>query len=220
MAITKATASSIAPAVKGDLVAGSATNDAAVLTVGANDTVLTADSTQTTGLKWATPSSGGMTLISTTSCTGTNVVLSSIPGTFTNLQIIIDDFAPTAAAKLEVRYNNQGGTTHQSAFFNLGSTSFANPTSKTSQARLTDSNLRLGNTESRLFMNIPLYSSADNQKKITQFHLAGQNTSNQDTQSMGFIMFQQNDTAITQLDFFWDTGTTWSAGTAYLYGVK
>jgi hypothetical protein len=59
MPITKATASSIAPAAKGDLVAGSATNDAAVLTVGANDTVLTADSTQATGLKWAAASAGG-----------------------------------------------------------------------------------------------------------------------------------------------------------------
>jgi hypothetical protein len=58
MAITKATASSIAPAAKGDLVAGSATNDAAVLTVGANDTVLTADSSTATGLKWAAASSG------------------------------------------------------------------------------------------------------------------------------------------------------------------
>jgi hypothetical protein len=55
MAITKATASSIAPAAKGDLVAGSATNDAAVLTVGANNTVLTADSSEATGLKWQAP---------------------------------------------------------------------------------------------------------------------------------------------------------------------
>ena len=53
MAISKATASSIAPAAKGDLVAGSATNDAAVLAVGADDTVLTADSAEATGLKWA-----------------------------------------------------------------------------------------------------------------------------------------------------------------------
>jgi hypothetical protein len=59
MAITKATASSIAPAAKGDLVAGSATNDAAVLTVGANDTVLTADSSTATGLKWAAAAGGG-----------------------------------------------------------------------------------------------------------------------------------------------------------------
>jgi hypothetical protein len=61
MAITKATASSIAPAAKGDLVAGSATNDAAVLTVGANDTVLTADSSTATGLKWAAAASGSTT---------------------------------------------------------------------------------------------------------------------------------------------------------------
>jgi len=57
MAITKATASSIAPAAKGDLVVGSGTNDAAVLAVGTNDYVLTAASGETTGLKWAAPSS-------------------------------------------------------------------------------------------------------------------------------------------------------------------
>lgn len=58
MAITKATASSIAPAAKGDLVVGSATNDAAILSVGSNDQILVADSAEATGLKWATPASG------------------------------------------------------------------------------------------------------------------------------------------------------------------
>lgn len=55
MAITKATASSVAPAAKGDLVVGSGTNDAAVLAVGTNGHILTADSAQSTGLKWAAP---------------------------------------------------------------------------------------------------------------------------------------------------------------------
>jgi len=55
MAITKATASSIAPAAKGDLVVGSATNDASILAVGTNDYVLTAASGEATGLKWAAP---------------------------------------------------------------------------------------------------------------------------------------------------------------------
>lgn len=58
MPITKATASSIAPAAKGDLVVGSATNDASVLAVGSANQVLTVDSSTSTGLKWAAPASG------------------------------------------------------------------------------------------------------------------------------------------------------------------
>ena len=55
---------------KGDLVAGTGADTFAKLTVGANDTVLTADSSTATGLKWATPSSGasykGVSLYNTT----------------------------------------------------------------------------------------------------------------------------------------------------------
>lgn len=40
---------------KGDLAAGTGADTAAKLTVGANDRLLIADSTQTTGLRWATP---------------------------------------------------------------------------------------------------------------------------------------------------------------------
>jgi hypothetical protein len=40
---------------KGDLIAGTAADTSAVLTVGANDTILMADSGQTTGLKWVAP---------------------------------------------------------------------------------------------------------------------------------------------------------------------
>jgi len=53
MAITKATASSVAPAAKGDLVVGSATNDASILAVGTNGYTLVADSAQTQGLAWS-----------------------------------------------------------------------------------------------------------------------------------------------------------------------
>lgn len=43
---------------KGDLLVGTADNVIAILAVGANATVLTADSTQTLGVKWATPAAG------------------------------------------------------------------------------------------------------------------------------------------------------------------
>ena len=44
---------------KGDLLPGTADNTIGTLTVGANGTVLTADSAEATGMKWATPSGGG-----------------------------------------------------------------------------------------------------------------------------------------------------------------
>ena len=52
----------LATTAKGDLVAGSGASTAAVLTVGANNTVLTADSSTATGLKWATAGGGGKVL--------------------------------------------------------------------------------------------------------------------------------------------------------------
>ncbi len=47
---------------KGDIIAASAADTPARLAVGANDTVLTADSSTATGLKWATPAGGGKVL--------------------------------------------------------------------------------------------------------------------------------------------------------------
>jgi hypothetical protein len=74
---------------KGDIIAATAADTVARLAVGANDTVLTADSSTATGLKWATPSSGGMTLLSTTSLTGATTTISSISGAYNNLFAVI-----------------------------------------------------------------------------------------------------------------------------------
>jgi hypothetical protein len=52
MPITKATSNAVAPAAKGDLVVGNATNDSGVLAVGTANQVLTVDSSTATGLKW------------------------------------------------------------------------------------------------------------------------------------------------------------------------
>jgi hypothetical protein len=62
---------------KGDIIAATAADTVSRLAVGANNTVLTADSTTATGLKWATPSAGGggkvLQVVQATSNTSTTV---------------------------------------------------------------------------------------------------------------------------------------------------
>ncbi len=89
MPITKATASSIAPAAKGDLVVGSATNDASVLAVGSANQVLTVDSSTATGLKWAAPASSSLTWTLRKIYTVSNSTINSIAYNGSNLYVAV-----------------------------------------------------------------------------------------------------------------------------------
>ena len=77
-AIAKATVDA-----KGDLIAGTADNTVARLAVGANDTILVADSSTATGLKWAAPAGGGKVLqvISGVTSTSTGIFNSTFTDT-------------------------------------------------------------------------------------------------------------------------------------------
>jgi hypothetical protein len=107
---------------KGDLIAASAADTPARLAVGTNGQVLTADSTAGTGLKWATPVTESITLLSTTSLSGASTTVSSISGAYTDLRITIEGASnDTAAGKFSVKFN--AGTTNTSAtWFEQGTT--------------------------------------------------------------------------------------------------
>lgn len=85
---------------KGDIIAATAADTVSRLAVGANDTVLTADSTEATGLKWATPASGkilqvvqGVKTDSTTTTSqsfiATGVTLTITPSSATSKVLIL-----------------------------------------------------------------------------------------------------------------------------------
>jgi hypothetical protein len=90
---------------KGDLLAGTADNTIAALTVGANNTVLTADSSTATGLKWAAPSSGAKTWqqTATGSLTGSSITVSSLTGQ--DIFVAWKDWSATSSASMQYRFN-------------------------------------------------------------------------------------------------------------------
>jgi hypothetical protein len=73
---------------KGDLIGGTGADTFSRLAVGANGTVLTADSAETTGLKWATPTATSGPAFA--AYRSTNQTVSA--GTFTKIQLSTEDF--------------------------------------------------------------------------------------------------------------------------------
>ena len=98
---------------KGDIIAATAADTASRLAVGTNGQVLTADSTAATGLKWASSASGGMTLIESKSITtSTAYTFSSIPGTYINLVLMIDDGNENGGGYTMVQFNSDTGNNY------------------------------------------------------------------------------------------------------------
>jgi len=98
---------------KGDLIAATANDTPARLAVGANGTVLTADSAEATGLKWATPAGGasGLTYITGTSFSAVSSI--SLPNntftsTYTNYLISLSIISCSANNDFGVRGRTSG----------------------------------------------------------------------------------------------------------------
>jgi hypothetical protein len=199
---------------KGDLVPGTGADTFARLAVGANDTVLTADSTAATGLKWAAPSSGGMTLISTTTLSGSSITLSSIPSTYTDLQLIVEAFAPTpSAARLRVAPNANTSSNDNVIIQYQGGTS-ASAEGYQGYIR-TFSTVNIGGS-GQFVWTFPRYTSGSGRK--TGFYAAGfLDGGGGNRVENGSFKYEVG--AITSLVLSPDTGT-FSGGTAFLYGVK
>jgi hypothetical protein len=97
---------------KGDIIAATAADTVARLAIGTNSQVLTADSTEATGMKWATP--GGFAWTSAASAnfpTGTNTVtISSLTGK--SYVIVINGVTFGGNDLIAVRFNGDTGNNY------------------------------------------------------------------------------------------------------------
>jgi len=201
---------------KGDLIAATAADTVARLAVGTNDQVLTADSSTATGLKWAAPAGGGMTLISTTSLTGASVTISSIPSGYVHLQLLIQNFRPaTDNSNVLCRINADTGTR-----YGLTNT-FGDP------ANLTFANSAIGITPNSdngastglVVIDFFDYSNATIWKQCFSKGFSLNSTTPTNWNSYANLGIYNQTTAITSLVLFPNSGN-FTSGTALLYGVK
>ena len=213
---------------KGDIIAATAADTIARLAVGANDTVLTADSSTATGLKWATPASGGgMTLLNSgsTSLSGVNsYTLSSISSSYTNLYVIIADAYHTASygSNIWLRFNGDTGTNYAfSGVQTIDTTVYGDRNTSVNNIFICNMN---GSPSSSAFnriayvqCTIPLYSNSFYKTSISQSYMGdGTYTGNE------LMVGRWNNTAaITSITFLVNSGHNWSGNSSiYIYGVK
>jgi hypothetical protein len=98
---------------KGDLLAGTADNTIGRLAVGTNGQVLTADSAEATGMKWAAAAGGGgMTLISTTTLSGASTTISVASNTYKQIVMVIRDLDCTNDSDVFFQINGITSTTY------------------------------------------------------------------------------------------------------------
>jgi hypothetical protein len=111
---------------KGDLIAATANDTPARLAVGANGTVLAADSTASTGLSYtANAPLGGMTAINVggTALTGASTITISGFSNRSRLTVIVQNCSAAASAAFLLTFNGDGGSNYgYTGLFNNGGT--------------------------------------------------------------------------------------------------
>lgn len=202
---------------KGDLVAGTGADAFSRLAVGSNDTVLTADSTTATGLKWATVAGGGMTVIASGTLSGSSITISSIPQTYRNLQLVMRNTLMGTGNAPSIRFNGDTGTN----YYNTSTTAVNLVTWNSTWVR-PSSSADTTTSQGFIITNINDYTNTSTWKTV-----ASQSINNRATDPTKFDIAaiwsywyaNNGSSAITDIELRTDT-SGFTSGTYTLYGVK
>jgi hypothetical protein len=191
-----------------DVIYSSSGSTPARLGIGTANQVLAVNS-GATAPEWQTISSGGMTLLSTTTLTGVSVTLSSISQDYTNLLIIVENVRSTTVNDCQVRMNSATGNTKQSGFRNSSGTYLS----------LTTIGLQADDTDPETFALAVLVYRYASTTAPKPFNFIGYGNSGNGVNAFDGIV--NTTSAITSIQIANGDGTpTFSDGTVYLYGVK
>jgi hypothetical protein len=164
-----------------------------------------------TAPEWVTVSTGGLTLLSTTTLSGTSTTVSSISQSYTSLYIVIA--GAVANTTYFPRFNPNGSSGTAMAY--LGATGKTSANSSNFQSN-SDSAFAAA-VNNIVVINVYNYTSTTQLKHV--FMQGSHNTSsNSAFEAWGAF---NSTSAITSVTYTTVAGTpTFSAGTMYIYGVK
>lgn len=193
----------------GDTIYASAANTPARLGIGSSGQVLTVSGGLPT---WATSAAGGMTLLSTTTLSGTSTVVSSINQSYKTLIFIGYGITWSANSQFQLRPNStQDISQNIGDFFTSGSAA----TQKFARILPYTDETFASNASNSFFLTIDNYTSTN----YKPFSYYGSHANNlQIANSAGTITAAS---AITSMQFTTNAGTaSFTAGTILTYGVS
>jgi hypothetical protein len=198
---------------KGDIIAATAADAVARLAVGANNTVLTADSAEVTGLKWTTPVSGGMTLIGTTTLSGSSTSI-TVPTTYKHLLIVLDEIYATADDRgVNLTFNNDTGANYALYYNGFGS---SNSTLVQIIGATRTTNTSGANARGVFWVHD--YTNTTGRVLCSGFGFGANNAGTWYGRE-GLICGYDSSSAISSIQIKIDTGS-WSGGTVRIWGVS
>jgi len=210
---------------KGDIIAATAADTASRLAVGANNTVLTADSSTATGLKWATPAGAkNFTLLGTgTTTSGSTVTVSGISAQDTIMIVFKGVSTGAIYAEFQLRINADSGSNYDC--YRAAPTLYSTYQAEfiESQNSTSTTEIRLGQMSGNLSSNLNGYlmiHGCNTSGKKVFHHITGANASSgsQNIFYMGGGVWN-NTATITEINLRTNSGS-FDAGNFYVYGAS
>jgi hypothetical protein len=203
----------------GDLVYGTGTDTFTKLSVGTAGQVLTVNS-GATAPEWKTPVSGSLTELASGSLSGTTTTISSISGSYKNLQLVVRDFKggnTTGGFYAQLRVNGDSGTNYTgTGIQNVGASPY---TFSTTQFNINQDDIdRNVDRNASIVINFFDYANTSSNKIIESVITGTKDAAFYTGASFGTYR-PTTAAAISSISLICSDAAGWTQGTYILYGV-